>query len=256
MSNNTHALTNIVEENVLKAHYVPNNLKKEGQKGKYFFRKDHIKNVDHDTLLQRTFDAIPGVRKETLQLAVDTYQNMAAVALMNGESVSTRLFHATATLRGSSENGRWNDEENHIVVSFRQGKRIRELIANTRVDVLGPKTAVYCISDVVDHATGATDGTATINRCLTLVGTGLMVEGDLPEVGMSLTNEASGEYRNYGMDYIVHNKSTMVIIQMPADLEEGQYTLTLTSQGKSKGDKFTRATHQVSISLYLSPIKA
>lgn len=256
MENNDLTKVNVESINELLVRYVENPFNTDGSKGKYFFTKDRTTNVDQETILQLMYNAMPQVRKEQLAMAVTIFQNIIADLLMQGKSVSTLLFHATPTLRGASNDGSWNHDENQIEVSFRQGKRIRDMIKTTKVVVVGEKETNYQILSVFDHTTRATDGTATAGRCLTLTGKNIKVEGDAPEVGIQLTNEATNQKVSISIDEdLVTNTATKVTMQLPAGIPEGQYNLTITSQSKWGKHKtmFTKKTHEFSTSVFISP---
>lgn len=242
------------ESRELAVRYVLNHLATTSKSGKYFFVKDRSKNISQDEILQIMVNMMPQVPKEILSMAVTNYQNVISGLLMEGKSVSTLLFHATPTLRGTSEDGTWNPEENQIEVSFRQGKRIREMVKTTSVVVNGMREGCYLIAKVTDNTTGATDGTATAGRCITLQGTNIKVEGDAPEVGITLTNEETGEIVSLSVEEdLVVNTATKVAVQLPSDLPEAQYKLTITAQNRVVKGEYTKTVHEASTSIYVSP---
>ena len=84
---------------------------------------------------------ITGLKRETLNHAVELYNRIISESLLEGHSVNTGLFYASPSFKGIIENNVWNPEKNSIVVNFQTGKTLREEITKTKVEILGEKAA-------------------------------------------------------------------------------------------------------------------
>ena len=174
-----------------------------------------------------------GLRTETIEHAVKLFNRVVARLVMNGYSVNTELFRAVPQCRGVIENGQWNPEKNSIRVSFIQDKEIREAIAETSVHILGEKGDVMYITGGEDTATHATDGTATAGRTYILSGRMIKIAGDHESVGLTLTGD-DGAVTRIAADMVSINTPRRIVFLLPADLAEGSYTLTITTQYSGK----------------------
>ena len=131
-------------------------------------------------------------------------------------------------------------------VSFTQDKDLREAIAQTSVNILGEKRDAMYIIGGEDAATRATDGMATAGRNYTLNGRLIKVVGEHESVGITLT-DASGKVSKLPNDMLVVNNPSQLIILLPSDLTDGDYTLTVTTQysGTNTLLKTPRSTSKV-----------
>ena len=153
--------------------------------------------------------------------------------ILNGYSVNTGLFRAVAQLTGVIEGGVWNKEKNSIYVSFTQDKALREAIAQTAVEILGEKSNIMYILETEDKKTGLKDGSATAGNFF-VRGAMLKVVGDDESVGVTLTNEAKAVTKLTDDLITINNPSSLTLL-LPADLAEGEYTLTVMTQFANSG---------------------
>ena len=155
--------------------------------------------------------------------------------MMDGYSVNTGYFTASATVRGvfANRNEAFNPQKHSILFRFNQGDILRKEIPNIKVQVMGLGETGIIISHVVDSKTGSVNDLLTPNGTLKIKGGKLKLVGDNPQVGVSFTGEAGNEYRVEECDVIVNNPSEL-IVQIPA-LAAGKYQMTVCTQfcGKS-----------------------
>lgn len=236
-------------KNLLKAWLADNTVTTENKTDK-IFQLEMTRSIDKPTNLDRMAGKNPGVRRETMALAVELMEEVIAEALMNGESVNTGLFRAVAQFRGTAKNNAWDPASDHIYVSFTQGKSLRKAIADTTVDVLGKRPTNFYIGSGQDVETRATDFSATTGCNYTLYGKNLKLEGDDPAVGLKLT-AADGTETPIARNKVALNEPSRLIFPIPAGLEDGEYTLTVTTQYKGSGQGFLKTPRSVSQSLYI-----
>lgn len=191
-------------------------------------------NITLDDVLDEMKKEDTGLRQETINHVVDLYHRVLTDLVLAGYEVNTGLFYMSPQFRGVVEGGAWNPEKNSIHVSIVQGKALREAIAQTGVEILGEKQGVMYIAGGEDAATRATDRTATPGRNYILTGRMLKVVGDDPAVGITLT-DADGTETRLPADMLAVNNPSKLIILLPADLADGTYTLTVTTQYSGTG---------------------
>lgn len=175
-----------------------------------------------------------GLRPETMRHAVTLYHRVTMDLILNGYSVNTGLFRAVPQLTGVIEGGVWNKEKNSIYVSFTQDKALREAIAQTVVEILGEKSNIMYILETEDKKTGLKDGSATAGRNFFVRGAMLKVAGSDESVGVTLSN-ADKTVTKLTDDLITINNPSSLTLLLPAELTEGEYTLTITTQYSSSG---------------------
>ena len=189
-------------------------------------------SLDLDDVLEEMQDT--GLRPETMRHSVTLYNRVLTDLILNGYSVNTGLFRAVAQLTGVIEGGVWNKEKNSIYVSFTQDKALREAIAQTAVEILGEKSNIMYILETEDKKTGLKDGSATAGRNFFVRGAMLKVVGDDESVGVTLTNEAKAVTKLTDDLITINNPSSLTLL-LPADLAEGEYTLTVMTQFANSG---------------------
>lgn len=170
-----------------------------------------------------------GLRKETIVHVVTLYERICARLLMNGWYLNTGLFYAVPRFIGLLEDGKWNPKINNIYVAFTQDKVMREEIAKTHVSILGEKQDVMYILGTEDRKTGLKDGTMTPGHNFFVRGANLKVMGSNEAVGVSFT-DSDGQVHKLDEDRISINKPSELTLLLPADLADGDYELTVTTQ--------------------------
>ena len=187
-----------------------------------------------DDVLEEMYKQDTGLRPETMRHSVTLYHRVVMDLILNGYSVNTGLFRAVPQLKGVVEGGAWNKENNSIYVSFTQDKALREAIAKTVVEILGEKSNIMYILETEDRKTGLKDGSATAGHNFFVRGAMLKVVGDHESVGVTLT-DSKGATTKLTDDQITINNPSSLTLLLPADLAEGEYTLTVTTQYGSAG---------------------
>lgn len=233
-------------KNILKAWLVDNTVTTDNKTDK-IFQLESTRSADQDYIIDRMVAKNPGLHRDTMELAVKLHNEVVAEEVLNGVSVTTGLFHAVAQFRGTAGPGdTWDPQRNSIYVSFTQGKALRTAIADTTVNVLGDRPKQFYIGSGYDVATRATDFSATAGRSFTVYGRNIALAGDDPSVGVSLTNTQTKAVTQLTSDMIVLSEPSRLIIQLPADLDDGEYTLTVTTQycGTKELLKNPRSTSQ------------
>lgn len=171
-----------------------------------------------------------GLRRETIEHVVDLYQRVVERLLLTGYNVNTGLFYASARAKGVVEAEGWNPQKNSIYISFTQGKEMREAINETKVEILGMADDTIYFSWGTDTATRVTGATATPGRNFAQKGKNIKIMGTHESVGLKLTNNDTGAETPIPMDMIGVNEPSQVVFIVPAELADGEYTLTLTTQ--------------------------
>ena len=192
-----------------------------------------------------------GLRPETLTHVVTLFERIVARFLMNGYYVNTGLFYAVPRFSGIIEGGRWNPEKNSIYVAFIQDKVLREEIAKTDVVLQGEKNDVMYILETEDKKTKLKDGCMTPGRNFAVRGAFLKIVGEDASVGIAIRNKENDNVTKVTVDMFATNNPSELIFLVPAELTDGEYKLTVTTQ-YTKGTGVTLKTpRSVSIPVYV-----
>lgn len=206
-------------------------------------------SVNLDDIIDEMLKQDTGLRIETLRHSIDLYNRIIIDLLLSGYSVNTGVFRAVAQLTGVVEGGVWNKEKNSIYVSFTQDKSLREAIRETAVNILGEKANVMYILETEDRKTKLRDGSATAGRNFFVRGAMLKVMGEHESVGVTLT-DSEGVVTKLDEDMIASNKPSELMLLLPSDLTDGEYTLTVTTQ-YSKSNRTLVEPRSVSCSIWV-----
>ena len=197
--------------------------------------------ADQERIIQEMMKVNPGLELETLRLVFELEKRVVKELLLTGMRVNTGLYTAEVRARGVIMGGAWDASRNSLYVSMKQGADLREAIAVTHVNILDADKNVRYIRD--GYADGADvdadtrvpqDGiVATAGRAFTIRGNKLKLAGDDPAVGITLT-DADGTETKVPLSSVYVNEPKRLTFLIPAGLEDGRYTLTVTTQYSSK----------------------
>lgn len=186
--------------------------------------------ADMDKVYEEMIAQDTGLRRETIVHVTTLFERTCAQLLMNGWQLNTDLFQAVARLSGIVTGGQWDPKKNSVYISFTQDKFLREEMAKTTVKILGLKADVMSIIEVEDVKTGARDGSITPGRNIWVRGSYLRVAGANEAVGVTLRNTSTNAVVKLDADMISRNNPSELGLLMPADLADGMYELTVTTQ--------------------------
>ena len=233
---------------VLKGWLIDNSVTTDNKTDKILLLAS-ARSLTLDDVLEEMYKQDTGLRPETLHHSVTLYHRVLMDLILNGYSVNTGLFRAVAQLTGVIEGGVWNKERNSIYVSLTQDKVLREEIAKTSVEILGEKSNIMYILETEDKKTGLKDGSATVGHNFFVRSAMLKVVGDDESVGVTLTNEAKAVTKLTDDLVTINNPSSLTLL-LPADLAEGEYTLTVTTQ-YSAASRFLKTPRSVSTQIWI-----
>lgn len=237
-------------KNLLKVWRADNTVTTDDKTDKIYVLES-TRSVDQDFVLNRMFAKNPGLHRDTMALSVSLYHEVVSELVLSGYSVNTDLFHAVPQIRGLAEVGGWTPEKNSIYISMTQGKKLREEIKDTTVEILGDRQAAMYIHGTQDTATRATNFSATAGRNFTLLGKAIKVAGTDPAVGITLTSAADNTVTKIAEDMLAVNDPSKLIILLPSNLADGEYTLTVTTQYSGSGGTLLKSPRSASQTIYI-----
>jgi hypothetical protein len=202
-------------------------------------------NLTYEQFLKRVKKHYSGLEPEVVDHVMELVKRTIIETSIEGFSINLGLFRITLRAHGTAVNGKWDPESNYISIDVTQGPEAREAIAGTRVEILGERPDAIYIYNGEDTATRATDGTATPGRNYTLHGRMLKLAGTDPSVGITLTNQLTGSSVRIPDEMIALNAPATIILLLPDNLEDGDYTLKVTTQYTSSTAIMRKEPHSV-----------
>lgn len=198
--------------------------------------------ADFNRVIAEMMAVNPGFEREIVEAVVKLEHRTIQRLTLSGMRVSNGLFTAVASPKGRA-GASWDPSVNQLNITISQGASWREAIRNTMVNVVGDKSEVMYISNVIDVSTQSTDRTATVGYPFFVEGNYLKIAGEDPSVGIFLINGEDEETR-IDTSMIVINEPKKLAFILPSMLAVGAYTLRIVSQYSSHG-KLVKTPHTV-----------
>jgi hypothetical protein len=172
----------------------------------------------------------PGIARTVAEAVVKQFGEAIMDLVCAGYTVNTDTCRYAPMFKGNIVDNVWDPSRNYIQVSTTQGKRMREEIAKTKVQILGDKPGNMYIASTTDSATRAGGYTATAGAILTVQGKGLkVVDGSI-----TLTDK-EGKVTNIPESYWANNMPKKLSFFVPIGLDDGDYTLTVSTRYARSG---------------------
>lgn len=191
--------------------------------------------ADKQRVISEIMEMNPGFERETVEAIINFEHRAVQKLVLTGFHVNMGLYQVVAQFTGVVNNKAWNPEVNTVYASFIQGAAMREAIRRTGVNIIGEKGSAMYIAGSQDTATRATNATATAGRNFTLTGSLIKIMGTDASVGITLTSAATKTVTNIPSDMWAVNDPSKLIFLIPAGLDDGEYTLRVTTQFTGNG---------------------
>ncbi|MHA3047450.1 DNA-binding domain-containing protein [Riemerella anatipestifer] len=186
-------------------------------------------------------EIINALKKEGMEIQTETavdiitrFNRKASELVLNGYSVNTGLVYMRPAIKGVFYDKTWDKEKHSVYVNVNQGTDLRKAANDTKVEILGEQSSPMSVFSITDKATGKADGTLTKGKNAEIKGTYIKIDGDNPKNGIVFKNLDTQQEVKLSAEHIVLNEPSRVLILVPADLEAGNYELSITTQS-SKG---------------------
>ena len=200
------------------------------EKANDFSGKVSITGTIHNTdIAERIVKERTEYRPETILNILGMADKIKVEAIAQGKSVvdgvGQWLLNFSGPLEG--ETPAFDPEKHKFGVTYTPGRALlsalKQLIPNFRIAKTGP-----VINGITDSTTQTVSQMLTPNAPAIISGTGLLLKGSDPSVGIYFTPEGEGK-TPVKAGLIVSNTTSQIILQIPA-LPDGQYLLSITTQ--------------------------
>jgi hypothetical protein len=201
---------------------------------------DATRSVDQSFVIDHMMKLSPGINRTIAEATVKQFCEAIIDLVCNGYTVNTDICRFAPSFRGIIKSNAWDSTRNSIQVTITQGKRLREEINDTTVQIIGEKSPTMVINATEDGATHAEDNSATSGAPLHVYGRGLkVIEGNI-----TLTDK-TGKVTTIPESQWANNTPKKLTFYIPQDLPDGEYTMTVTTKAGSDHGKLLKEPHIV-----------
>ena len=167
------------------------------------------------------------LRAETIENILKRADQEKINALSEGKSVVDGIGQYLLTVTGSFEGEKapFESDKHKLGVSMTMSKNLRESLTAVSVSTR-PSSSGITINSVYDSMTGEKNGVITPLSNVVIKGQNIKVVGEGEEIGVFFT-KVGGEKK--AIKLLTHNNHSQLTILL-ADLEDGEYELSITTQ--------------------------
>ncbi|MRM82826.1 DNA-binding domain-containing protein [Riemerella anatipestifer] len=182
-------------------------------------------------------EIIEALKKEGIEIKTETvvdiitrFNRKASELVLSGYSVNTGLVYMRPAIKGVFYDKTWDKEKHSVYVNVHQSTDLRKAANDTKVEILGEQSSPMSVFSITDKATGKADGTLTKGKNAEIKGTYIKIDGNDPKNGIVFRNLDTQKEVKLLAEDIALNEPSRVLILVPADLEAGNYELSITTQ--------------------------
>ncbi|MDR1004281.1 MAG: DUF4469 domain-containing protein [Prevotellaceae bacterium] len=203
-------------------------------------------------ILARIIDKNPGLEPQTIAMVFDLTMNTMEELLLNGERLHTSLFSAGVAYSGTIEKGVWNPASNKVRILFNQSHHIADEIEKyMHVHITSNRSLPTYISGIATTTRNGANNAVRIGYPATFVGKNIQVAGEHPDVGVTLRNLQTDVVTRVAEEMFALNTPSRIAFVVPAELPEGEYELTVTTQYKGT-TQLLKSPRSATLSLMLT----
>ncbi|MCG8525152.1 MAG: DUF4469 domain-containing protein [Opitutales bacterium] len=184
-----------------------------------------------EQMLRRGTSMSPGDAKLVLDVFVATVKDLVE----EGSAVRTPLFNIKPSISGVFEGSDdYYDERRHqIKIHLSTGIALKEAVDEIQTEKVGGNSNQPQVYRVVDAKSQSVNDRITPGGVITVTGKRLKLNPANPEDGAYLISQSTGEETR--IDQIIDNVPSRLMLQLPHEMEDGQYALevrTTYSRGR------------------------
>ena len=192
----------------------------------------NLASVTDDVLISRAIENGFNGNAASMKAALDVIDAETLKAIVRGEIVKRGTGYIALDVNGSfiGDNPAWNPAVNKLVARITPSKDLREALQSTPVRIRGMAADGSVINSVTDVATGAVNAVLTAGGMANIKGVRIKIAGDVPGVGLFLTNQDTSAVVQVPMTAVGINDPSKISFVVPATLADGDYLLSIGTQ--------------------------
>lgn len=191
-----------------------------------------IQDICQSAVTRGGVDASPS----TMQYLVELFFKEMIYQLCDGHSVDNGYFTLKPSIKGvfKSPDEKFNPEKHHIRLLFTESKKLRKILSDTELKILGLAKSNLYITQVTDIKTRLANQQLTPKYSLKITGNMIKIAGEHPDVGVYFINEDTAERTKVDTTDIVKNLRSSLFVMIPV-LDAGDYRLQIITQYTTSG---------------------
>jgi hypothetical protein len=224
----------------------PNNISK--KKNDYYAQVKYIGIITNNDIADLMIAEGSEYHKESIVNILNRCDRIKMEKLAQGYKINTDLFQSHLSVKGhfNASSKTVDLYEHQVKLKFSATKRMQELLAKSKLRILGLANTKPIIGRVIDLTTQSENKLITPGQVLQIEGKRLKITGDDSSVGVYLRDQKSN--KRIKCKQVIGNKPQKLLILLP-NLQAGEYSLEVCTQF-AKNRKLVNTT--VSTSFHLS----
>lgn len=207
------------------------------QKDDRFGRVVTTKSLSEEDLVNIAVSRGTDLSGTTLRAAMDILEEIAIEQIVNGASVSFGLGYFNLGVHGVfiGDDSRWDSSKHRLSVRVIPTAKLRQAIKTCVAEVRGMASVGLAINSLTDKRTGEVNSRLTPGGGVNLTGSKIKIEGNNEGIGIKLINQDDQAEIPIPMHSVLVNDPSKLSFIVPADLESGDYKLSIATQYSSSG---------------------
>lgn len=190
------------------------------------------KSLGMDDLIDKAVLRRTDLNATTLRASMEILQDIAIEEIANGASVKFGLAYINLGVSGVfiGDNAKWDSSQHSLWVKAMPTVELREAVAGCSVDVRGMAAVGIAVNSLIDVTSGEENSRLTPGGGVNITGSKIKIDGESPEIGIRLVNQATNESIVIPKTSILVNEPSKLTFITPADIQAGDYKLSITTQ--------------------------
>ncbi|MGV8094749.1 MAG: DNA-binding domain-containing protein [Mangrovibacterium sp.] len=190
------------------------------------------RSLTEDDLINKAVPRRTDLNATTLKASLDILSEIAMEEVINGASVRFGLGYYSLKANGVfiGDSARWDPSLHNFEINMTPTARFRKAIKAISVTIRGMAASGPAVNSVTDVSSGLENSRLTPGGGINITGKRIKIEGDHPEVGLSLINQDTNEIMIIPRTSILINNPSKITFVAPDDLPVGDYKLSICTQ--------------------------
>jgi len=190
------------------------------------------RSLTEDDLVKKAVLRRTDLNAVTLKASLDILKEIAMEEVVNGASVQFGLsyYRLNATGVFIGDNAQWDSSRHSLKINSTPTDEFRQAVKAISVTVRGMAASGPAINSLTDVASGEENTRITPGGGVILAGKRIKIEGEHPNVGLTLINQDTNDVITVPKTSILENNPSKITFIAPVDLPAGNYKLSVCTQ--------------------------
>lgn len=195
------------------------------------------KSLSEDDLVNIAISRGTDLSETTLRGAMEILKNIAIEQIANGASVNFGLAYFNLGVNGVfiGDHASWDGSKQNLSIRSTPTRDLRQVIKGVSAEVRGMASIGIAINSLTDVSSGEVNGRLTPGGGVNLTGSKIKIEGSDAGIGIKLINQDTQKETAIPKESILANDPSKITFIVPAELESGDYKLSISTQYASSG---------------------